>query len=255
MSAIKTYPNATAFRTALETRLKNVAREEGVDLQRFRRQAAFDRLLCRLFSEPDPPWALKGGYGMELRLQVARATRDIDLTFRNIDLLLGRNEQKNQVILDLLQKAVSVDLEDYFVFLIGEPMMNLDSSPYGGARYPVEARMDGRAFVKFHIDVGVGDLAIEPLDNVKGRDWLNFIGIPSGSFPVISASCCFISYPHGFSPLSIILSMSNAVNEPLTSLFIRSTRLRAFIIISTSPSEFVIHRSAMYYIGLHSIKN
>ncbi|MFC1498530.1 nucleotidyl transferase AbiEii/AbiGii toxin family protein [Verrucomicrobiota bacterium] len=198
MSAIKTYSNATAFRTALETRLKNMAREEGVDLQRFRRQVAFDRLLCRLFYESDPPWALKGGYGMELRMQVARTTRDIDLTFKNLDLLLGRNEQKSQVILDLLQKAVSVDLGDYFVFLIGEPMMNLDAAPYGGSRYPVEARMDGRAFVKFHIDVGVGDSAIEPLDNVKGRDWLSFIGISSGSFPVISKAQQFAEKLHAY---------------------------------------------------------
>ena len=28
--------------------------------------------------------------------------------------------------------------------------MDLDAAPYGGARYPVESRLDGRAFVKFH---------------------------------------------------------------------------------------------------------
>jgi len=36
------YATGLALRTALEERLKRVAREEGVDLQRLRRQVAFD---------------------------------------------------------------------------------------------------------------------------------------------------------------------------------------------------------------------
>jgi hypothetical protein len=50
-----------------------------VDLQRIRRQVAFDLLLCRLFAEPSPPWALKGGYALELKFATARTTKDIDL--------------------------------------------------------------------------------------------------------------------------------------------------------------------------------
>jgi hypothetical protein len=63
------YASAPACRVALEDRLKRLAQEESLDLQRLRRQAAFDRLLCRLFAEPDAPWLLKGGYAMELRLK------------------------------------------------------------------------------------------------------------------------------------------------------------------------------------------
>jgi len=59
-------------------------RRGGGDLQRMRRQAAFDRLLCRLFHEPDAPWLLKGGYAMELRIQAARTTRDVDLAIRHL---------------------------------------------------------------------------------------------------------------------------------------------------------------------------
>jgi hypothetical protein len=80
------YASATAFRVALESRLKKMAQAEGLDLQRLRRQAAFDRLLCRLFAEPDAPWLLKGGYAMELRLKTARTTRDIDLAMRRLPL-------------------------------------------------------------------------------------------------------------------------------------------------------------------------
>jgi hypothetical protein len=49
MSAGRQYNSGTALRTALEERLKRVSREEAVDLQRLRRQVAFDRFLARLF--------------------------------------------------------------------------------------------------------------------------------------------------------------------------------------------------------------
>lgn len=53
---------------------------EQVDLNRLRRQVAFDRLLARLFLEEPPPWVPKGGYALELRFKAARSTVDIDLT-------------------------------------------------------------------------------------------------------------------------------------------------------------------------------
>jgi hypothetical protein len=42
---------AGAFRAALETRLQTRARKQGIDLQRLRRQVAFDRFLARMFSK------------------------------------------------------------------------------------------------------------------------------------------------------------------------------------------------------------
>lgn len=55
MKPPRKYASATAFRVALESRLKKLAQEESLDLQRVRRQAAFDRLLCRLFANPNAP--------------------------------------------------------------------------------------------------------------------------------------------------------------------------------------------------------
>ncbi|PYU35645.1 MAG: hypothetical protein DMG31_03405 [Acidobacteria bacterium] len=60
----KRYATAAAFRRALEDRLQDIAGNESVDLQRLRRQLAFDRLLARLFKAAQPralPWVLKGG--------------------------------------------------------------------------------------------------------------------------------------------------------------------------------------------------
>ena len=49
MAAQRQYTTAGSFRTALEARLNERARRDGVDLHRLRRQVAFDRLLARMF--------------------------------------------------------------------------------------------------------------------------------------------------------------------------------------------------------------
>src|SRR5487761_812381 len=113
------YATAAAFRRALEDRLQDIARKEGVDLQRLRRQVAFDRLLARLFQAgqaPALPWVLKGGYAMELRISAARTTKDIDLTMRST-LSPGekKDDKKNLAVLEKLQEAVAFRTDDFFV--------------------------------------------------------------------------------------------------------------------------------------------
>src|SRR5580692_9934350 len=103
------YASATAFRVALESRLKKLASEENLDLQRLRRQAAFDRLLCRLFAEPDAPWLLKGGYAMELRLKTARTTRDIDLAMRRLPVASADWDANVSAVLESLREAGNLD--------------------------------------------------------------------------------------------------------------------------------------------------
>jgi len=183
------YVTAAAFRRALEDRLQEIAKKEGVDLQRLRRQVAFDRLLSRLFRPAAPhqlSWVLKGGYAMELRVKTARSTKDIDLTLRTVP--GGRDavdDIRNRVVLTDLQEAAAQDSGDFFVYTVGERISDLDAAPYGGARYPVESRLDGRMFVGFHLDVGIGDAVIEPVEVVKGRDWLGFAGIESPALYMI----------------------------------------------------------------------
>lgn len=61
MKPTRQYNSGAALRTALEDRLKRASREEAVDLQRLRRQVAFDRFLARLFRYAQTDWVLKGG--------------------------------------------------------------------------------------------------------------------------------------------------------------------------------------------------
>jgi len=198
----KKYATAAAFRRALEDRLQDIAGKESVDLQRLRRQVAFDRLLARLFhaAQPRPlPWVLKGGYAMELRIKAARTTKDIDLTMRSV-FSPGekKDDKKNLAVLEKLQEAAAFSSDDFFVYAIGEPISDLDAAPYGGARFPVEARLDGRVFVGFHLDVGIGDAVMEPLEVIEGRDWLGFAGIASPSLYMIPREQQFAEKLHAY---------------------------------------------------------
>lgn len=202
MNEAKQYKTAGAFRAALEARLQTRARDEKTDLQRLRRQVAFDRLLARLFSKGPKskyPWVLKGGYAMELRIRSARTTKDIDLTLYDGTRLSKNQKERREQIRGMLQEAAGAELNDYFEFLIGEAREELDGAPEGGSRYAVEARMDGREFARFHVDIGIGDEVLEPLDVVEGQDWLAFCGIGTPSFPVISREQQFAEKLHAFS--------------------------------------------------------
>jgi hypothetical protein len=195
MPGPKIYATAGAFRRALEDRLKRIAQEETVDVNRLRRQVAFDRLLARLFQPDQQPWVLKGGYALELLFHTARATIDIDLTLPGVDVTSG---QPNEVIREMLQQAAGMSLNDWFEFTIAAPIMDLDAAPYGGARFPVEVKMDARIFARFHLDVGVGDVVMQPVDVVECKDWLAFARITRPSVRMIPREQQFAEKFHAY---------------------------------------------------------
>src|SRR5216684_4092466 len=112
MPSPRAYSTAGAFRRALEERLKTASLTDQIDLNRLRRQVSFDRLLARLFREEPAPWVLKGGYALELRFKAARSTVDVDLTLQRV--VAGGDT--NQVVREMLQKAVDTSLGDWFEF-------------------------------------------------------------------------------------------------------------------------------------------
>lgn len=131
-------------------------------------------------------WVLKGGYALELRFRQARATKDLDLTVRTTRAPGETATLSVAELRDRLVTAALVRLSDFFVFEVGEAMLTLDQAPDGGARFPVEARLDGRSFVKFHVDLGAGDEMLEPFDEIVGEDWLGFAGITPVAVPALS---------------------------------------------------------------------
>ena len=70
---------------ALEMAIKAAAKESAQDTNRAIARFYHHRLLCRVFSEPDSPFVLKGGLGMLARTLDARHTKDIDLTTSKLD--------------------------------------------------------------------------------------------------------------------------------------------------------------------------
>jgi hypothetical protein len=135
---------------------------------------------------------------MELRLKTARTTRDIDLALKQLPVPLSDWDANAESILEALREAGKRDLLDFFTFVFGDAMQDLDAVPYGGARFPVDARLAGRSFVKFHLDVSTGDVLREPYEMLSGRDWLSFAGIAKANFPAVSPEEQFAEKLHAY---------------------------------------------------------
>lgn len=192
---ITKFKTAADFRKSLENRLKNIAIENGENLQRIRRKVAFDRLLARIFSTEKHNFFLKGGYAMEVRLKIARATKDIDLT--SLMRKEGKDDLLSAIILEELRALAERDLGDFFAYHISEARNDLNNAPYGGARYSVTALLDGKTFVRFQLDVGA-DAIVTRVETMPGKDWLGFCGIPTPILSMISVEQQFAEKFHAY---------------------------------------------------------
>ncbi len=145
---------------------------------------------------------------MELRFHAARATKDLDFTVR----AAPAGSTGGDVILEHLQEVGALDMGDFFRFRVAEASIDLDGAPYGGARYPVEAVLGGRTFAPFHLDVGVGDVVLDPVEVVEPRDWLGFAQIPPPRIPMISPEQQFAEKLHAYT-LPRALSPNSRVRD------------------------------------------
>jgi hypothetical protein len=169
------YQDATAFRQALEQRLKDRADGDGARLVRDRKHVAFDRLLVRLVAVANRRWLLKGGFALDLRLTMrARSTRDIDIEWR----------ADEEELLDALLDAASHDAGDFFVLAIeraGVPEDRLG----GSHRFRVSASLAGRPFETFLLDVGFRAADALATETLRTEDLLDFAGIEPVEVDVI----------------------------------------------------------------------
>lgn len=148
------YKTATAFRRALEDRLRQQSLESGQALTRLRKMVVFERFLARLAKENPEAWIVKGGFALQLRLgERARTTKDIDVSAVN-------SWTRKQTIAHL-RAALSLDLADWFEFEVSEPTEAATGAPGRGFRFAIRCLLDGRQFENFHLDVGYGDPVLE----------------------------------------------------------------------------------------------
>lgn len=161
------YATGGDFRRALETRLRTVSQRDGVPLARLRKFVAFDRLLARLLHAGPENWVLKGGLALQLRLgERARTTKDMDVLWR----------QPTSDLHQLLVDAASLDVNDWFRFVVEQP----ETEPLlggGGRRFYVHSLLDSRPFERFHVDVGINDPMIEPVQLLQMPALLEFADI------------------------------------------------------------------------------
>jgi hypothetical protein len=167
------YGSASAFRQALEERLRARAVRDGLELSRLRRLVSVDRLLARLFADGErAPWIVKGGYALEVRFALnGRATRDLDLAIPS----LRRSAMAS--LIDELTRAVGRDVEDFFQLGLGERRLDLGGAPEGGVRFHASVDLDGRRFDEFHVDVALGEESLGAPNWMSSPGLLEFAGI------------------------------------------------------------------------------
>src|ERR1700722_3299474 len=122
---------ASDFHKYLETTLRVHATKTGEDIQRLRRKVAFDRLLARIVTQEPSSFVLKGGYALELRITEARATQDMDLVC--LKRVKDAKEPMSALILQELQTLARINLNDHFIYQIGQPQRDIENAPYGGS--------------------------------------------------------------------------------------------------------------------------
>jgi hypothetical protein len=175
----KTYQTPAAFRVALEDRIRRAANAEHADISRARQILVFQRFLARLFQALGDAVVLKGGVALELRLQRARTTKDVDLR------LTGDPSD----IVERLQRAGRLDLGDYLTFHVEpdreHPTVAGDGVVYEGYRFRANAVLAGKLYGNpFGVDVGVADIMGPPAETVEGSPALDFIGVERPKFRI-----------------------------------------------------------------------
>ncbi len=180
---VRQYVTPLAFKQALEQRLKSSS-TTGADFGRRRQLLVFDRFLARLTRVAGDTVTLKGGLALELRLERARTTKDIDLR------MMGSSPE----VLERLQEAGRLDLGDHMRFEIQpddeHPEIRNEGMRYEGYRYRAEGRLAGMIYGRpFGVDVAFGDPLVGEPDVVIADDTLGFVGVAPPAlrlYPVVS---------------------------------------------------------------------
>lgn len=192
------FKSETDFRTSLQTRLLVLSKEKEVNIQELMKKVAFDRFLCRIFSDKASPWLLKGGYALELQSALSRATKDIDLVLRSSQKVTGQEADTDftkEVLIDFLKKEQG----DYFEYILTGKSKNLDNAPYGGSRYYIECRIAKKRFINFYTDISVNDVSKNPYyETIQGENWLGFAGISPSIIKVLASEEIFAEKLHAY---------------------------------------------------------
>lgn len=165
------FTSPEAFKRSLEQRLRD-STPTGVAFARRRQVLVFERFLARIDAELGDRATLKGGLVLEVRLERARTTKDVDLR------MMGDSSG----LLSTLQAAARRPIDDFLRFEVRpdaqHPDIQNDGVKYDGQRFRAECTLAGKPYGQpFGVDVAFGDPIFGKPDVVVAEDTLAFAGI------------------------------------------------------------------------------
>lgn len=164
----------------------------GVDAQRLRRRAVFERLLVRLELADPGRWVLKGGTLLEVRLgNRARATKDLDLVARD---MADDGEAIRQLLADELRQDPH---GDGFVFEVGQPKsLAADDAGRVAWEYSVAVSLSGSVFAQVKLDVVARESEVIGTERIALPGALNFADLPSVDVEAVDLAQHFAEKVH-----------------------------------------------------------
>lgn len=226
-------------------RLKNLAAGSPFTVAELHWQFAYDRLLARVFSAPDADrWVLKGGVALLARLDLARHSKIVDLSWQST---MDLDEAEHG-----LRAAAGRDVGDFFVFEVGSAAPLVGDK---GRRLAVVAGLDGRPFAVFSVDLVAGQSmtalpeAVPPLVAV---DLPGLFRVGYRAYPLVDhiadkVTACLETHPRTGGTVSVSSRYKDLVDLVLIarSQRPRATDLRRALLSETGrrgvglPAEFV----------------
>jgi hypothetical protein len=169
----RAYLSPEAFKQALEQRLRSSSATGG-EMARRRQLVVFERFLARVDAEFGDRATLKGGLVLELRLERARTTKDVDLR------LTGSYGD----LLSHMRDVVRRDMHDFMTFEIDldaeQPEIRNEGMQYDGYRFRATCLIADKPYgAAFGVDIAFGDPLFGEPDVARAKDVLAFAGIAS----------------------------------------------------------------------------
>jgi hypothetical protein len=162
---------AAAFKQSLEQRLRSASRD-GREFTRRRQRLVFERFLARVAHVFGDAATLKGGLVLELRMERARSTKDVDLR------LTGSPEDVHARFVE----AGRLKLGDFMTFEVqpdaNHPRLQNEGMKEEGFRFRAECKLADRRYGDvFGVDVAFGEPLLGEPDIAVTEDVLGFAGI------------------------------------------------------------------------------
>jgi len=231
------YATASAFRAALDERLKTECAKTGLSITRLRKRVAFELFLRRLVRIAPERWVLKGALALDFRIPTAtRSTKDIDI---------GRGDSEEAAVEDLTS-VQELALDDYFTYTVARTEAFGETDEFSAVRFNVRAELAGRTFESLVLDVAFVDPLPSRPEIVYSTRFLSFAGIDQVRIPSLPIHDHVAEKVHAYTrtdgdsrpstrPKDLVDILLIASAEPLEAAKLRHGLVQTFATRDTHP--------------------